>query len=1098
VKTTTVLPAIPDSRAPYLSVVVTTRNDDHGGDPLKRLQAFVNCFDEQCKRTGLDAELIVIEWNPPADRPLVSSLLRLPSPSACTYRFIDVPPELHGQLAFADVLPLFQMIAKNVGIRRARGQFILATNIDIILSNELVEFIASRQLQLRRMYRVDRHDILSDFPIDAALEEQMAYCASHQLRVHSRWGSVPVDPQGHPRDMTEDIVDGTEVRLGPGWHVRESAGPGRPFRWASDRAILFLDRSKARPESEDELELDVESNPYDPASWVEVAAVAGDRTLASTRVTGRTCLSLPLGGTDAIEQVELRVSDIAADARSRLPSFERRDLMQYRVYSAKMRTRVTPDRPMFEYPQAHWITANPGSVVVLESAAEGLRVTSDAVKWSYCVGYGVLRAPLSATYRFELTCNMLEGEIGIGVLSASGRSWIPSVTTVRREGSLRHIELVADLRRGAQFILMISNNHPDGEGVSRFTLVRLEGSVESSQLIVNPARTSEDRLDGARAGFEYPVACWTNANAGSAQTFQATSEGLDIASDPRRWSYCAEYGPLRAPRAGTYRFDLTCAVTEGGVSVGVLSGGRKFWIPASVGARTGATCQIAVAVDLPRGAQFRLVVSNNHPQGDGVSRFSILRLEGSVDPARLLVAPKSSVKADSQSERPSFEYPSTNWTRANVDPALTFQATQEGVAISSAPRKWSYCAEYGSLRAPRNATYRFDVTCTVLEGDVSAGVLSGSRRFWFPSLVTVHRDGNARRIEIEVDVHWAAEFHLVVFNDHPDGDAVSRFVLHRLTGSLEPGSMIRSGAVYGGPRLPGSLVERFAILYSRAALRRRTPKASRRAVVDGLTVLYSRAVLLGRGRRSMPSGPLGSIEAVPSLATLISDPFTMAYSRARVFARALSAETTVSGFRQRISKIADGIARMVLAVLGRRMRARLVQAAPEFKALQESLQASDQQLRELAPLREFSGFSTFLRDRRPDNLHTNGCGDFQLMAREHWDELRAYPEFETFSMNIDGLFSYIADAGGVTEQILDMPIYHLEHEIGSGWSPEGEAKLRKRIAESGITWLDATTVYIWAAYMRWLGRPMIFNGHDWGLSSAKLPEHTPSPSSVGS
>ena len=100
--------------------------------------------------------------------------------------------------------------------------------------------------------------------------------------------------------------------------------------------------------------------------------------------------------------------------------------------------------------------------------------------------------------------------------------------------------------------------------------------------------------------------------------------------------------------------------------------------------------------------------------------------------------------------------------------------------------------------------------------------------------------------------------------------------------------------------------------------------------------------------------------------------------------------------------------------------------------------------------------------------------------------VRAYPEFETFSMNIDGLFSYIADAGGVTEQILDMPIYHLEHEIGSGWSPEGEAKLRKRIAESGITWLDATTVYIWSAYMRWLARPMIFNGRDWGLANLDL------------
>ena len=39
-------------RSPYLRVVVTSCNDDHGGDPLKRLQTFVNCFDAQCRRTG--------------------------------------------------------------------------------------------------------------------------------------------------------------------------------------------------------------------------------------------------------------------------------------------------------------------------------------------------------------------------------------------------------------------------------------------------------------------------------------------------------------------------------------------------------------------------------------------------------------------------------------------------------------------------------------------------------------------------------------------------------------------------------------------------------------------------------------------------------------------------------------------------------------------------------------------------------------------------------------------------------------------------------------------------------------------------------------
>src|SRR6266702_7420170 len=152
--------------SPYLSVVVTTRNDDHGGDPLKRLQAFVNTFDAHCRRTGLSAEVIVVEWNPPADKPRVADLLHLPSLPACTYRFIEAPPELHQRVQYADVLPLFQMIAKNVGVRRARGEFVLATNIDIIFSTELVDNLAARRLQRNRLYRVDRHDMDADFPAD--------------------------------------------------------------------------------------------------------------------------------------------------------------------------------------------------------------------------------------------------------------------------------------------------------------------------------------------------------------------------------------------------------------------------------------------------------------------------------------------------------------------------------------------------------------------------------------------------------------------------------------------------------------------------------------------------------------------------------------------------------------------------------------------------------------------------------------------------------------------------------------------------------------------------------------------------------------------
>jgi hypothetical protein len=39
----------------------------------------------------------------------------------CEVRFIEVPPELHARYAHGAALPLYQMIAKNVGIRRARG-----------------------------------------------------------------------------------------------------------------------------------------------------------------------------------------------------------------------------------------------------------------------------------------------------------------------------------------------------------------------------------------------------------------------------------------------------------------------------------------------------------------------------------------------------------------------------------------------------------------------------------------------------------------------------------------------------------------------------------------------------------------------------------------------------------------------------------------------------------------------------------------------------------------------------------------------------------------------------------------------------------------
>ena len=175
---------------PYLSVVVTARNDDHGGNLLGRMQLFLDGLSTQVEQFGLDLELIVVEWNPPPDRPGLARVLSWPEKnSRLTVRIIQVPPEVHQRYKHADSLPLYQMVGKNVGIRRARGEFILVTNIDILFSDDLFRFLSSRNLEFDRMYRVDRHDIPANMPSFNNWSELQDYCRNSVIRLNVREGT---------------------------------------------------------------------------------------------------------------------------------------------------------------------------------------------------------------------------------------------------------------------------------------------------------------------------------------------------------------------------------------------------------------------------------------------------------------------------------------------------------------------------------------------------------------------------------------------------------------------------------------------------------------------------------------------------------------------------------------------------------------------------------------------------------------------------------------------------------------------------------------------------------------------------------------------
>jgi hypothetical protein len=263
--------------APYLSIVVAARNDCPEG--LSRIQGFVDAWINQARRHHLSSELIVVEWNPPEDREKLANALRGPANLApCQVRIIEVPREI------------CPAIAKNAGIRRARGQFILATDLGIVFSDELMEFLALRRLEPERMYRIDRHDVESDVPAGATLDEHLEYCRTHSTGLRAREGSFALTPEGLRRNASDDITSAhSGLHFGEGWFPAEKyTVTAETFRWIHNDAEIL-----ARvPEGRGILLLEVEPGPGlgplpqplrvvdDQGSQVAEWSIAGRTTMA--------------------------------------------------------------------------------------------------------------------------------------------------------------------------------------------------------------------------------------------------------------------------------------------------------------------------------------------------------------------------------------------------------------------------------------------------------------------------------------------------------------------------------------------------------------------------------------------------------------------------------------------------------------------------------------------------------------------------------------------------------------------------------------------------------------------------------------------------
>lgn len=171
---------------PLISFVVTARNDDYGGNWTNRINAFIKILAYQAGRTSLPCELVFVEYNPPADKTPIYDALALGEHPFLSVRFITVPNEFHARLPDHDKVTVCEFIGKNIGVRRAQADWIIATNPDVLYGDSLFDFFArgiqENKLDEKAFYRINRQDLSVNF-IEPNLSEQDILALARTKRI---------------------------------------------------------------------------------------------------------------------------------------------------------------------------------------------------------------------------------------------------------------------------------------------------------------------------------------------------------------------------------------------------------------------------------------------------------------------------------------------------------------------------------------------------------------------------------------------------------------------------------------------------------------------------------------------------------------------------------------------------------------------------------------------------------------------------------------------------------------------------------------------------------------------------------------------------
>jgi hypothetical protein len=146
---------------PYLSIVLTGRNDNFGGDFNDRFFRALRFNHLNLSAIGVDHEIVFVEWAPIDGKPYLAELTREAIPEIPADRLVVyiVDPRYHAAYSLNPRLNFLEFVAKNIGILRSRGKLVLTTNTDVYLGRQVIDLLARRSFEPGVLYRTARIDV---------------------------------------------------------------------------------------------------------------------------------------------------------------------------------------------------------------------------------------------------------------------------------------------------------------------------------------------------------------------------------------------------------------------------------------------------------------------------------------------------------------------------------------------------------------------------------------------------------------------------------------------------------------------------------------------------------------------------------------------------------------------------------------------------------------------------------------------------------------------------------------------------------------------------------------------------------------------------